>query len=125
MAVSASSLTRLRDKLEGTQSRAMRFSDEFEWAEERQIEHYGPKTFGQLADEHVKLSNRRIELSERLRRLSIKASWGTNPPEFPDDVAKAKKDAKAWLKDCEAWLSDARVAIPYKLGIDGRPLGKE
>ena len=125
MAVSASSLLRLRDQLEAAPSRAMRFHDEFIWATECQIELYGSKNFGQFTAELQSLNCRRTELSERLRVLSILADRRIDSPGFLSAVQQAREDGKAWLKDCEAWLSDARVAIPYKLGIDGRPLGKE
>lgn len=125
MAVSASSLLRLCDKIDVAYSRASRFRDEFKWAEERQIEHYGPKNFVELGEKLVPLSYRHTHLSERLRGLSILARRRLDSPGFISAVELARKDAKAFLTDCEAWLSDARVAIPYKLGIDGRPLGKE
>lgn len=125
MAVSGASLLRLRDQLESTSSQAMRFHDEFIWARERQIELYGSKNFEQLTAELQSINCRRTELCERLRVLSIYADRRLDSPGFLAGVSQARKDAKAWLKDCEAWLADARVAIPYKIGVDGRPLGKE
>lgn len=125
MAVSASSLSRLADQVCDSYSWSMRFFEEFRWADDRQIDHYGPRTFDELREELLGISKRCSQIRLKLNHLSWKASEKVDTPEFRAEVEQARKDAKAWLKDCEAWLSDARVAIPYKLGVDGRPLGKE
>ena len=56
MPVSARPLAALSDTICAAYVRALGFRDEFDWAEQRQIEHYGPKPFSVLRSELLALS---------------------------------------------------------------------